>query len=329
MWQSVYIAQNKAHLNAIAANHATAASSSSAATTTNQTASFRVALLRSLLPFQLSDLQAEKTWTASTVVDPLSGHVMMNGHPGQLQHFDLQSTVVRKQLQVTHFQRVSSAPTSGLIAKVYVPSITQYATDSSGQYLVTVDVRKGTELESKDISLKFWQYDATTESYQLSAQMENPHGDLLISKLSIGSMKSEGPDANAKDSMILVATASQDGTVKVWHGNYVYNDNQADNVLHNTKKAANTASNTANNSISSGKFVLRWKCAYSFCYRSSPVTGLCWSQDGSMLVLAHENLISFWDPMTVSMKHSMTSYAAKSIVNMSIIEPRADSHMGG
>jgi hypothetical protein len=267
-WQSAYMAQNKYNLSALYNG------------LTN--ANFRISLLKSLLPFRLTDQQSEKTWKCSIQVDPYSGNLLSNGHPGQLQSFDLINGVVRKNVKVTYFNRVSRKDSA---EHLYVPSIMKHVYDSSGKFLVTIDIRKGEEMEEQgqgEVSLKFWEYNVGSDSYELSAQMENPHGcSAMITDVKIvvvlptdsGVVSDPHAALNANhgsgDLMVLVATSSDDGVVKVWRGNY-HNTVDTDNVTHktqarNTSNQHNTSSSAGSNELHGLK--IRWKCAYSFQYR--------------------------------------------------------------
>ena len=42
---------------------------------------------------------------------------------------------------------------------------------------------------------------------------------------------------------------------------------------------------------------LKWVCSYSFKYRDSPAGSLSFSRDGSLLAVAHRNLLTLWDPV--------------------------------
>ena len=267
-WQSAYFAQNKYNLSALYNG------------VTN--ANFRISLLKTLLPFRLTDQQSEKTWKCSIQVDPYSGNILTNGHPGQLQSFDLINGVVRKNIKVTHFNRVSRKDSS---EHLYVPSIMQHVYDSSGKFLVTIDIRKGEEMSEQpgqqgEVSLKFWEYNTSTETYELSAQMENPHGcNAMITDVKIIVVLPNKSDNHAVlnanhgsgDMMVLVATASDDGVVKVWRGNY-HNTVDTDNVTHKTQarnhnntSSSGSGNNTATTELQGLK--IRWKCSYSFQYR--------------------------------------------------------------
>ena len=67
--------------------------------------------------------------------------------------------------------------------------------------------------------------------------------------------------------MVLVATSSPDGTVKVWRGNYERVDN-GDNLYiktqrNNAHEEEQDDANKKNHELTK----IRWKCAYSFQYR--------------------------------------------------------------
>jgi WD40 repeat protein len=165
---------------------------------------------------------------------------------------------------------------------------------------VTVDVKK-TEDIMKEYSLKFWLLNnnkkeekegdlktvAATEdkdsfSYELIAQMNNPHGDYSITDLSLVT------DGKMNDASLmgLVATASVDGTVKVWRGVY--------ETFRNIIKARDNSER--NQDLKTTKFL--WKCFYSFQYRETPIYSLVWSMDASVLCVAYDNMITFWNPQT-------------------------------
>ena len=183
-WQSAYIAHNKYVLS-------------------RSNAQFRSALLKTLLPFRLTDQPSEKNWACRAIgmcssfcvsmlpthslslslslshthtADPLTGNVMVNGYPGQLQCVDVTHGVINKHVTVAPFTRVSHKDISQRL-KHYVPTVTQYAADQSGMFLATVDVRRSEECE-RDIALKFWEFEASSGKYRLSAQMNAPHGEV-------------------------------------------------------------------------------------------------------------------------------------------------------
>jgi hypothetical protein len=62
-----------------------------------------------------------------------------------------------------------------------------------------------------------------------------------------------------------------------------------------TIKAMIKGNEKALQDIKSSKFI--WKCSYSFQYRNVPVLSLTWSYDSSFLAVAHDNIVSFWNPI--------------------------------
>lgn len=99
------------------------------------------------------------------------------------------------------------------------------------------------------------------------------------------------------------ASASVDGTVKVWRSCSNNNDDNKDD----------------------------WRCAYSFKYRDSPVGSVCFSRDGSVLAVAHQHLLSLWDPVEVRVRATVVGEGGANHVNfLRIVEPDiADCDGGG
>ena len=188
---------------------------------------------------------------------------------------------------------------------LFVPTLLHYKLSKNGQILVTVDAKKMEEM-NLEYSLKFWLVNNTSStaatsgsnangeesnapaatssssSFELIAQMNAPHHDLAITDLSLVA------DGTMEDSSLLglVATASGDGTVKVWRGTY----ESYRNIIRGKD------SNERNQEVKTSKFI--WKCFYSFQYRQTPIYALTWSNDASMLCIAYDNMITFWNPQT-------------------------------
>ena len=148
-------------------------------------------------------------------------------------------------------------------------------------------------------SIKFWKL--SNNNYRLCSQMDNPHSGFRVTDLAL---------CCCCRSEYTCASAAVDGSVKIWK---CYNNNNNNN---------------------SGD---EWRCIYSFKYRDCPgivvvvaivvvvvvviiiiiiviivliimpttttttlVSSCCFSGDGSVLAVAHQNLVSLWDPVTVA-----------------------------
>ncbi len=264
-------------------------------------------------------------------MDPVTGYIATSGNLGLVQMFDLDTAVVKDTVKVVNFLRVSRKDS---VKNLFVPTITHHKFDPDGQILITVDVRKSEDLIC-DSSLKFWLRATSAASssssscsstapardenisyhYELCAQMNNPHQDEAIDALSVISTVASGSENSF---VAYAATGSADGIVKVWRGAY--------EILRSIvkKETINGKPNTVGDVK---KFM--WKCSYSFQYRNAPVHSLTWSKDTSLLAIAHDNIISFWNPQNLSLKHSITDESRIRIRYMSIIEPRSSPKLGG
>eukprot|EP01032_Pedospumella_encystans_P012327 gene12327-14270_t len=302
------------------------------------------------LPF----IQSDYHWRCSLTVEPRSQWLVCNGYPGQLQAFDRNTQALAHAYSIVDYTRVSKKEAN---SKMFVPSIShsQFLKHQLGWFLGTVDVRKGSELEA-ECSLKFFEWSDVQSKYRLGAQMDNPHGPHRVTSLAFAGASSSADDNtnnNNNASPVLAATASVDGTVKVWRAER--NDVSAPPTLSTSAKqrqqqltVSNTSANSGNSAGSAGEteaaLPLKWVCAYSFKYRDSPATSLAFSRDGTLLAVAHRNLLSLWDPATVTMKASIvcptsTSAASvttnaslstsNSILYTAFIEPKAASTLGG
>jgi WD40 repeat protein len=204
--------------------------------------------------------QSDSKYRCQVRVEPSRGLLVCNGYPGHLQLYDLVSQAFHSSIEVVRYVRVSKTEKH---TRIYAPSVTHFCfgTVSTSRctqyYLATVDVRRGEEIGVSD-SIKLWQYSAAGERYLQVAQMDRPHG--LQRVVSVCMQQGD----------VGCVTSATDGSVKLW-----------------TTTAASDANSDAEP---------QWVCRFSFTYRECPVNAVQFSQDASLLALAHENVVSFWDP---------------------------------
>jgi len=259
-------------------------------------------------------------------VNRLSGTIATNGKSPCIQLFDPFLGIVRSNIDIVYFNRVSRKDSNKTL---YVPSIPLYTFDTTGKVLITMDVMQGEELD-KQYSLKFWEYGPYTNpkkvyfppSYQLLTQLTAPHGRYPITQMKLHTSFPENKDYP----IYSLATGSYDGTVKVWRGEYIA-QKPMKNIFQKIKKtngkedkqvAAAEAEEEAKLT-----YKLTWKCAYSFQYRQTFVNAITWSPDGSVLIIAYEHLITFWDPETVELKKLLVvTPSTSNISKLDVIQPQ-------
>lgn len=285
-WQTVHVASTKQHL----ANSKDAQSDES---------KLRSNVLRTLQGFRLQDDHAEKGWFPTLSINPSTGMLVTNGSPGVLQEVDVLSLgIVKKSHRVLNFTRISRKDAG---SKIYTPSITRFA--FAENILVTVDVRRGEEMP-KEYSLKFWERRETAsatgravgeeEDFVITGQVAAPHGDRSITSLTISSA-------------LLVATGCSNGMVKVWRQKPV---------------TQMTSEHDPESQSNKHHFRMKWTCLYSFQYRIAPCLAMAFSLDNSLLAVAHEQLVTFWDPNTITQRGLLSLSHARKITHLTLLEPR-------
>jgi hypothetical protein len=225
-WQSLYIAQSSS------SSSSSLGKISSSINSDEKKIKIRDLLLSYYLyPYSSFDQQSEKHWKPSIEIDTSSSsffssensvtenNIVLAGNLGYLQFFDINKAIVTKKLNIINFLRVSRKDSA---KHLFIPTIIHYKFTKEGIILVTVDCKKGEDV-NKEYSLKFWLLSSSSSAsvsaikkeeggFELVAQMNNPHNELPITSLSVNSI---GKYEN--QSLIgFAATASSDGTVKVW-----------------------------------------------------------------------------------------------------------------
>uniref|UniRef100_A0A8C5IS02 WD repeat domain 75 n=1 Tax=Junco hyemalis TaxID=40217 RepID=A0A8C5IS02_JUNHY len=134
------------------------------------------------------------------VVDPRTKALVLNGEPGHLQFYSLQSDQQLFSLDIVQRQYIHQA---GLKQS----DLVKVAFSARGTWLATVE--ESEEVADPELQLKLWFYTEETQSFALNTRINTPH-DNHITDMCFRDM-----DELGDDSLILVTTG-RDCVFKVW-----------------------------------------------------------------------------------------------------------------
>ncbi|NXP81997.1 WDR75 protein, partial [Ramphastos sulfuratus] len=134
------------------------------------------------------------------VVDPRTKALVLNGEPGHLQFYSLQTDQQLFSLDIVQREYIHQA---GL----HQTDLVKVAFGAQGKWLATVEERE--EVTDLELQLKLWFYDEETQSFKLNTRINMPHED-HITDVCFREM-----DELEDDSLILVTTG-KDCVFKVW-----------------------------------------------------------------------------------------------------------------
>nr|AAI68428.1 LOC734119 protein [Xenopus tropicalis] len=198
------------------------------------------------------------------VVDPRSNALVLNGKPGHLQFYSLHNDRHLYNLDIVQQEFIHQA---GLQYMDLVKALF----NSTGKWLATVEELQGGE-DSRDLEMqmKFWEYQDKSQSFVLNTIISRPHEDHITSLCFRDGVSS------AKDSPTLVTTG-KDGIFKVW----VLNNN------YDIYKQSNS-----------------WCCDFVGSYHKNKATNCCFSEDGSLLAVSFDEIITVWESSTWDLKQT-------------------------
>ncbi|NXU49613.1 WDR75 protein, partial [Turnix velox] len=161
----------------------------------------RITIINSNLRFAKSIQGLIKSVNVKTglVVDPRTKALVLNGEPGHLQFYCLQSDQQLFSLDIVQRQYIHQA---GLNQT----DLVKVAFSAQGKWLATVE--EG-EVAEPELQLKLWFYDEETQSFKLNTRINMPHEDHITD------MCFRDMDGLEDDSLILVTTG-RDCVFKVW-----------------------------------------------------------------------------------------------------------------
>ncbi|KAI3806876.1 hypothetical protein L1987_22794 [Smallanthus sonchifolius] len=129
-----------------------------------------------------------------------------------------------------------------------------------GSVMCTVETRMAEEGIGGFVTLKFWERGSQNNDFSLSTVIYEPHRDAGVSAVAFHPTRG------------MALSASYGGDFKVWVSNHEIQQN--DRLIQRT----------------------RWACHAVGSYRKKPMTAAAFSNDGSVLAIAAETVITLWDP---------------------------------
>jgi NET1-associated nuclear protein 1 (U3 small nucleolar RNA-associated protein 17) len=126
--------------------------------------------------------------------------ILPSSHPSSLQTYSPSSSKLISELEISPSNRVSRRED-----KPIEPAFVQSAVISpSGEWMASLDVRKGDDAFRGEVYLKIWMWDRSTGNWGLNTRIDQPHGLNAVTHT-----------AFSPDSTNLVTTGN-DGQTKIW-----------------------------------------------------------------------------------------------------------------
>ncbi|XP_020383121.2 WD repeat-containing protein 75 [Rhincodon typus] len=192
--------------------------------------------------------------------DPKSKALVLNGKPGHLQFYSLQTDKQLYNLDIVQKEYIHQ---SGLNQTQVVKA----AFDCQGMWLVTVEERKE-ETTDLELQMKFWAYNEEKQSFTLNTTVNAPH-ERHISALCFQNL------TGSRSGPATLVTAGLDCQFKVW----ILGD---DSDIY--------------------RKCVCWSCDFVGTYHHLQATNCSFSEDGSLLAVSFEQIITLWDPDTWDLK---------------------------
>ncbi|XP_042301223.1 WD repeat-containing protein 75 [Sceloporus undulatus] len=145
--------------------------------------------------------------------------------------------------------------------------VVKAAFDSKGNWLATVEQRQEGDNEL-ELQMKLWAYDEQTQSFTLNTRINMPHEDHITAVCFCCT------DETINITPTLVTT-SNDGHFKVW--------------MLVTESDGEDQNKT-------------WACDFVGSYHNYRATNCCFSEDGSLLAVSFDEIVTVWDSETWDLK---------------------------
>ncbi|KAH7927287.1 WD40 repeat-like protein [Leucogyrophana mollusca] len=193
--------------------------------------------------------------------------ILPSSHPSSLQSYSPSSSSLVAELEVSPSNRVSRRDDRAL-----EPSRVELAVISAtGDWMATIDHRKGDETFRPEIYLKIWWWDKKAAFWSLNTRIDRPHGLHKVTSVSFS-------PAHGDPSSVQLITTGDDHNVKAWR-------------IQATKDKK-------------GGVEVSWTNRSTFTFRQERPKHGTWSPDGSLLAVSFDSSVAMYDPFTNILQHS-------------------------
>lgn len=130
--------------------------------------------------------------------------ILSSSHPSSLQSFSLPSRKLVAELEVSPSNRVSRRDE----APLEPARVEQAVISESGEWLATIDTRRGDATFRAESYLKLWWWDSSSTTWTLNTRIDRPHGLKQIRAVAFSPVSESFP--------LQLATTGSDGKVRTW-----------------------------------------------------------------------------------------------------------------
>lgn len=205
-------------------------------------------------------------------VEPHTSHLVFQAsHPSSIQFFSHSLQAHLHELDVSPTNRVSRTDERELEpTRVERVAFAPLSPDSGKVWMATFDTWQNRNY-ARESHFKFWIGEPARNDprrYVLNTRIDEPHGNEHLSGFAFS--------APTAESQPKLATCSLDGSIKIW-----------------------------TNRPFTGTPDGIWQCSFSFSYRDLAAHHLAFSHDGSLLAVAHSDVVTLWHSITGKMLRAL------------------------
>ncbi|XP_066029403.1 WD repeat-containing protein 75 [Pocillopora verrucosa] len=204
---------------------------------------------------------------AGIVYDPRSKGLVTSNKPGVLQFYLPQSDHHAFSLDVVRQNIIVRTKKE----QVVCTKVDQMAFNDSGSWLATVE-RRDDKKNAMELRLKFWEYNQSDQCYVTNTCVDSPHDKKIVA------IQFQPQQKRDESTPPLAMTAGKDGKFKIW-------------LL-------------AEETAIKGK-EYSWSCQSVGYYGDKPCQDAAFSQDGSLLAVAYDKVITLWTPSTNELRKTL------------------------